>query len=161
KSGDRRQTLFSTQSLANMLQRFGVVVPPGEVRVENVAAVLVTADVGPYAQQGSRVDVTVSSIGDARSLQGGTLLPTPLRGPAGAVLARGEGPASSGGFGAAGGENSVSVNHLTVGRVPRGGMVQVARQTAIEPTDTLRLALHEPDFTSASHVAAAINSELR
>ena len=161
KSGDRRQTLFSTQSLANMLQRFGVVVPPGDVKVENIAAVLVTADIGPYAQLGSRIDVTVSSIGDARSLQGGTLLPTPLRGPDGAVLALGQGPLSIGGFGAAGGENSVSVNHLTVGRVPRGGMVQIARASGFEPTDTLRFALHEPDFTSASHIAAAINSEMR
>lgn len=161
KTGDRRQTLFSTQSLANMLQRFGVTVPPGEVKVENVAAVLVTADVGPYSQMGSRVDVTVSSIGDARSLQGGTLLPTPLRAPDGSVLALGQGPLSIGGFGAAGGENSVSVNHLTVGRVPRGGTVQVARDTVISPAETLRLTLHEPDFTSASHIADAINLELR
>ncbi len=161
KTGDRRQTVFSTQSLANMLERFGVMVPPGDVKVENVAAVLVTADIGPYSQQGSRLDVTVSSIGDARSLQGGTLLPTPLRGPDGAVMALGQGPLSIGGFGASGGENSVSVNHLTVGRVPRGATVQVARQTAIEPMETLRLTLHEPDFTSASHIASAINNELR
>ncbi len=161
KTGDKRQTMFSTQSLTNMLQRFGVTVPPAEVRVENIAAVLVTADIGPYSQQGSRVDVTVSSIGDARSLQGGTLLPTPLRAPDGAVLALSQGPLSIGGFGAAGGENSVSVNHLTVGRVPRGATVQVARDTGIAPAERLRLTLHEPDFTSATHIAEAINHELR
>ncbi len=161
KTGDRRQAMFSTQSLVNMLQRFGVVVPPLEVRVENVAAVMVSGEIGAYSQQGSRVDITVSSIGDARSLQGGTLLPTPLHAPDGTVIALGQGPLSIGGFGAAGGENSVSVNHLTVGRVPRGATVQIARQTAIEPTDLLRLTLHEPDFTSASHIAAAINQELR
>ena len=83
KTGDRRQTIFSAQTLANMLERFGVAVSPGEIKVENVAAVLVTAQLGPYAQSGARLDVTASSIGDARSLQGGTLMPTPLRGPDG------------------------------------------------------------------------------
>jgi flagellar basal body P-ring protein FlgI len=80
KTGDKRQTIFSAQTLANMLERFGVAVAPGGIKIENVAAVLVTAEVGPYAQTGSRIDVTASSIGDAKSLQGGTLLPTALRG---------------------------------------------------------------------------------
>jgi flagellar P-ring protein precursor FlgI len=87
KTGDRRQTIFSAQTLANMLERFGIAVAPGEMKIENVAAVLVTAQMSPYAQTGMRVDVTASSIGDARSLQGGTLMPTPLRGPDGAVVA--------------------------------------------------------------------------
>jgi flagellar P-ring protein precursor FlgI len=81
KTGDRRQTIFSTQSLANMLSRFGVTVPPDEIKVENIAAVLVTAELSPYQRLGARLDATASSIGDARSLQGGTLLPTTLRGP--------------------------------------------------------------------------------
>src|SRR5437660_789611 len=81
KTGDKQQTIFSTQTLVNMLQRFGVAVPPGGVIVANVAAVLVTADLPAYARPGARVDVTASSIGDARSLQGGTLLATPLQGP--------------------------------------------------------------------------------
>src|SRR6188508_2520974 len=83
KTGDKRQTIFSTQSLANMLSRFGVVVPADQVKVENIAAVVVTAELSPYQRIGARIDVTASSIGDARSLQGGTLLPTALRGPTG------------------------------------------------------------------------------
>lgn len=160
KTGDRRQTIFSTQTLANMLQRFGIAVAPGEMKVENVAAVLVTAELGPYAQQGSRLDITASSIGDARSLQGGTLLPTPLRGPDGAIVAMAQGPVSIGGFGAAGGANSVMVNHLTVGRVPRGALVQVARQTSLPPAESIQLTLFEPDFISAERIAATINKEL-
>jgi flagellar P-ring protein precursor FlgI len=160
KTGDRRQTIFSAQTLANMLERFGVAVAPGGIKIENVAAVMVTSEIGPYAQSGTRLDVTASSIGDARSLQGGTLLPTPLRGPDGSIVALAQGPLSIGGFSAGGGGNSVSVNHLTVGRVPGGGMVQVARQTAMAPADELRLALRDPDFVSAGRIARAINMEL-
>jgi len=160
KTGDRRQTIFSAQTLANMLERFGVAVPPGGIKIENVAAVMVTAEIGPYAQSGTRLDIMASSIGDARSLQGGTLLPTPLRGPDGAIVALGQGPLSIGGFGVGGGGNAIAVNHLTVGRVPGGGLVQVARQTAMAPTDELRLALRDPDFVSAGRIARAINMEL-
>ncbi len=99
KTGDRRQTIFSAQTLANMLERFGVAVPPGGIKIENVAAVMVTAEIGPYAQSGTRLDIMASSIGDARSLQGGTLLPTPLRGPDGSIVALAQGPLSIGGFG--------------------------------------------------------------
>jgi flagellar P-ring protein precursor FlgI len=160
KTGDRRQTVFSAQTLANMLERFGVAVSPGAIKIENVAAVLVTTDIGPYNQAGSRLDVTASSIGDARSLQGGTLLPTPLRGPDGSVVALAQGPLSIGGFGAGAGGTSVTVNHLTVGRVPRGGLVQVGRQSAMPTEGVLRLAVNEPDFISARRIAAAINHEL-
>src|SRR6201988_1060865 len=81
KTGDKRQTIFSTQTLANMLQQFGVSVPAAQMKVENIAAVLVTAELPAYAHNGTRIDVTASSVGDARSLQGGVLLPTALRGP--------------------------------------------------------------------------------
>jgi flagellar P-ring protein precursor FlgI len=160
KTGDRKQTIFSAQTLASMLERFGVAVSPNLMKVENIAAVVVTAEIGPYMQNGGRIDVMASSIGDARSLQGGTLLPTPLRGPDGAVVALAQGPLSIGGFGAGGGGNSVAVNHLTVGRVPRGALVQAAHPVALAGLDTLTLALYEPDFASASRVAAAINTEL-
>src|SRR5690606_21256507 len=113
-----------------------------------------------FAQPGSRLDVTVSSIGDARSLQGGTLLPTPLRRPDGTIAALAQGPLSIGGFGASGGGSSVAVNHLTVGRVPNGGVVQVARSTALGPMDRIVFALRDPDFVSARRVADAINEEL-
>jgi flagellar P-ring protein FlgI len=160
KTGDRRQTIFSSQTLASMLERFGVNVSPEAIKVENIAAVVVTAEIGPYAQTGTRVDVVASSIGDARSLQGGTLLATPLRGPDGAVVALAQGPLSLGGFGAGGAGASVAVNHLTVGRVPRGAMVQLAPRPPAAPVEALQLMLNEPDFASAARVAAAINTEL-
>ena len=160
KTGDRRQTIFSAQTLASMLQRFGVAVDPTDIKVENVAAVIVTAEIGPYMQSGTRIDVVASSIGDARSLQGGTLLATPLRAPDGSVVALAQGPLSLGGFGAGGAGASVSVNHLTVGRIPRGALLQSLPRMPEEPVDALQLVLHEPDFASASHVAAAINTEL-
>jgi flagellar P-ring protein precursor FlgI len=160
KTGDRKQTIFSAQTLASMLERFGVAVSPNAMKVENIAAVVVTAEIGPYMQNGGRIDVVASSIGDARSLQGGTLLPTPLRGPDGAVIALAQGALSIGGFGAGGGGNSVAVNHLTVGRVPRGATVQAFHPATLAGLDTLNLALYEPDFASAARLATAINMEL-
>lgn len=160
KTGDRRQSLVSARTLANLLERFGID-NIGDLRIENVAAVLVTAHLPPYAHAGSRIDVTVSSIGDARSLQGGTLLPTPLRAPDGSVVAFAQGPLSIGGFGAGGGGNTVQVNHLTVGRIPNGALVNVARASSPVPAGaTLRLALHDPDFVTAERVARAVEAEL-
>jgi flagellar P-ring protein FlgI len=161
KTGDKRQTVFSTQTLANMLERFGIAVTPGGIKVENIASVMVMAQLGPYSQAGAKLDVTASSIGDARSLQGGTLMPTPLRGPDGRVIALAQGPLSIGGFGASGGAgNSVQVNHLTVGRVPGGALVQESRPVPAGPTETIHLALHQPDYVSASHIANTLNKEL-
>jgi flagellar P-ring protein precursor FlgI len=160
KTGDRRQTIFSAQTLANMLERFGIAVSPGEIKIENVAAVLVTGQLGPYTPAGAQIDVTVSSIGDARSLQGGTLVPTPLRAPDGQMVALAQGPLSIGGFGGGEGGNTVQVNHLTVGRVPNGGLVQSARISALPAGGALRLGLREPDFVSAGRVARTINMEL-
>ncbi|MCC7416270.1 MAG: flagellar basal body P-ring protein FlgI [Acidobacteria bacterium] len=159
KTGDRRQTIFSAQTLANMLQRFGVAVPADQIKIENVAAVLVTAELPPYAHPGARLDVTASSVGDARSLQGGTLLATPLRGPNGGIYALAQGPLSIGGFGGGTSGNSLQVNHLTVGRVPSGAIVQVGSAASL-PSDALTLVLREPDFTSAAHVARAVDVEL-
>ncbi|MGE3704313.1 MAG: flagellar basal body P-ring protein FlgI [Vicinamibacterales bacterium] len=160
KTGDRRQTIFSAQTLANMLQRFGVAVPADEIKIENVAAVLVTAELPPYARPGVRLDVTASSIGDARSLQGGTLLATPLRGGNGEIYAVAQGPLTLGGFGGGTGGNSVQVNHLTVGRVPSGALVQVGGGAQIGSQETLTLGLREPDFVTAARVAQVINQEL-
>lgn len=160
KTGDKRQTLFSTQSLTNMLARFGLVVPADQVKVENIAAVLVTAEISPYQRIGARIDVIASSIGDARSLQGGTLLPTPLRGPDGEVAALAQGPLSIGGFGGGGGGSSVQVNHLTVGRVPGGAIVQSAPDAQVSTVDTLTFSLREPDFVTAARVAQVINTFL-
>ena len=161
KSGDRRQTVFSAQTLANMLERFGVLVPGEQIKIENVAAVLVTAELPSFSRRGNRLDVTASSIGDARSLQGGTLLPTPLRGTDGTIYVLAQGPLSLGGFGGGKGGNSVQVNHLTVGRVPAGGIIQaeVAAPAPVAPAEIL-LSLGVPDFTNATRVADAINAEL-
>lgn len=160
KTGDRRQTIFSTQTLANMLERFGLSVNAGEVKVENIAAVLVTADLPTYARAGARVDITASSVGDARSLQGGTLLATPLRGPNGQIYALAQGSLSIGGFGGGGGGNAVAVNHLTVGRVPGGGLVQTGSGAKLAATDVLSIVLREPDFVSASRLAKVVNGDL-
>ncbi len=160
KTGDRRQTIFSTQSLANILQQMGLSVRPGEVKVENIAAVLVTATLPVYARPGVRLDVTASSIGDARSLQGGTLLATALRGPNGQIYALAQGPLSIGGFGGGAGGNSVQVNHLTVGRVPNGALVQQGSGVTMPVTEVLPLSLHDPDFATATRVAAVINGDL-
>jgi flagellar P-ring protein precursor FlgI len=157
KSGDKRQTIFSTQSLANMLNRLGVIVPADQLKVENVAAVFVTAELSPYQRQGARLDVIASSIGDARSLQGGTLLPTTLRGPDGEIAAMAQGPLSIGGFGGGSGGTTVQVNHLTVGRIPGGAIVQSNATVAAPATDMLTFAINAPDFLTASRVAQAIN----
>jgi flagellar P-ring protein precursor FlgI len=160
KTGDRRQTIFSAQTLANMLEQFGVDVPAGQIKVENVAAVLVTTEVPAFARAGARLDVTVASVGDARSLQGGVLLPTALRGPDGQLRATAQGPLSLGGFGGGSGGNNVQVNHLTAGRVPAGALVHVDLATSLPPAETILLSLNDPDFSTAEHVAASINREL-
>jgi flagellar P-ring protein precursor FlgI len=161
KTGDKRQTIFSAQTLANMLSRFGVTVLADQMKVENVAAVVVTAEMSPYSRVGGRVDVVASSIGDARSLQGGTLLPTPLRGSNGDMVALAQGPLSIGGFGGGSGGNTVMVNHLTVGRVPGGAIIQTQPPAAPLPFNgTLTLTLRDPDFTTASRVAKVINERL-
>jgi flagellar P-ring protein precursor FlgI len=160
KTGDKRQTIFSAQTLANMLQRFGVLVPSGQLRIENVAAVLVTAELPPFAHSGARLDVTASSVGDARSPQGGVLLPTALRGPDGDVVATAQGALSIGGFGGGTGGNNVQVNHLTVGRVPDGAIVHAMVGATLPPSDTIGFTLKDPDFITANQIAQAINREL-
>ena len=160
KTGDKRQTIFSTQTLANMLSRFGLNVPSEVMKVENIAAVLVTAELSPYQRLGARVDVVASSIGDARSLQGGTLLPTSLRGPDGEMVALAQGPLTLGGFGGGSGGTTVQVNHLTVGRIPGGAIVQALGPMPVAAADKLTFAVREPDFITASRVAAVINDHL-
>jgi flagellar P-ring protein precursor FlgI len=160
KTGDRQQTIFSQQSLANLLQRFGVVVPPEQMKVENIAAVLVTAELPPFTPAGGRLDATASSIGDARSLQGGTLLATPLRGPDGSIYATVQGPLSIGGFGGGRGATSVTVNHLTVGRVPEGALVMRPHAEGLAAASSVKLTLRDPDFVTATRLSRSINNEL-
>ena len=158
-TGDSDDALFTIQSLASLLEKMGVTVQPDDIDdVENVAAVMVTTNLPAFASQGSRIDVLVSSIGDAENLQGGTLLFTPLKGADGSVYAVAQGPVSTGGFAVSGNSgDQVQKNFPTVGRVVGGGLVEQEIHTNFNQKDSLTLALHEPDFTTASRVAQAIN----
>jgi flagellar P-ring protein FlgI len=158
KTGDKQQTIFSTQSLANMLQKMGVAVDGAVIKVANTASVMVTATLPPFAQPGTKIDVTAAAIGDATNLQGGLLLMTSLRGVNGQVYAVAQGPVVTGGFVAGRGGNTQTVNHPTVGRVPGGGSIERAAPS-VEPTAHVRLQLRSEDFTTASRVAAIINKQ--
>ncbi len=155
-TGDRRQTVFSAQSLTNMLQRMGVSVSPTAIRVNNTAAVMLTATLPPYSQPGAKIDVTAAAIGDASNLQGGLLVLTPLRGADGSVYAVAQGAVVTGGFLAKGGGTQQSVNHPTVGRVPAGAIIERAAPTPA-PSRTMRLQLRQADFTTAARIAEAVN----
>jgi len=157
-TGDGQKSTFTRQSLTSMLRRVGVTVDAEALKVENIAAVVVTATLPPFARQGSRVDVTVSSIGDCESLRGGVLLMTPLKGADSQVYAVGQGPVSIGGFSFGGrGGGGVQKNHPTTGRVANGGLVEQEIPFDFTAQDRFRYALHEPDFTTAQRTAIAIN----
>ena len=158
-TGDRRQTIFTIQTLANVMQHMGVQISPATVRVNNVAAVFVTAALPPFAHPGTHVDVTISSIGDAKSLEGGMLLLTPLYGADGQIYAAAQGALTLGGYSSGGAGNSKTVNHPTVGRVPAGGVVEQAIQSTLGTQDTLSLLLTDPSYRGAEDIAAAINRE--
>jgi flagellar P-ring protein precursor FlgI len=159
-TGDRSQTYFSTQTLANMLERSGLTIDPEQVRVKNIAAVMVTGSLPPFIHQGSTIDVTVSSIGDAQSIQGGVLIMTPLYAANGQVYVTAQGPVLLGGFRAGGSNTRVQLNHPTVGRIPNGGMVE--RDVTVDFTGKtdLNLVLHRSDFTSVSRAVRSINETL-
>src|SRR5215472_6666970 len=135
-----------------------VPVSPSAIRVTNTAAVMVTATLPPFAQPGSKIDVTAAAIGDSTNLQGGLLLMTSLRGANGEVYAVAQGPVVTGGFVAGRGGNTQTVNHPTVGRVPNGATVEKAAPS-VEPTAHVRLQLRGEDFTTASRIAAVINRQ--
>jgi len=160
-TGDRQQTIFTVQTLANVLQRLGVQIPPATVVVKNIAAVFVTATLPPFATPGTRLDVTVSSAGDARSLEGGMLLLTPLYAADGQVYAAAQGPLVLGGYSAGSGGNSKELNHPTVGRIPGGGLVERDSSVDLEKMNMLTILLSEPNFSTAEQVAGAINRQLR
>jgi len=157
-TGDGNRSVFTKQSIVTMLERMGMTVDANEIRVENVAAVMVTAELPPFARAGNRIDVLVSSIGDASNLQGGTLLLTPLRAVNGVVHAAAQGPVSTGGFQASGGGADVQKNFPTVGRVANGAMIEREIETDFVSEGTFSLSLLEPDFTTASRVAQTINA---
>ena len=157
-TGDRKQTVFSAQSLANLLQQMGVSVPPTALRVNNTAAVMVTATLPPFGQAGVRMDVTAAAIGDATNLQGGLLLLTSLKGVDGQVYGVAQGPVVTGGFVAGRTGNAQVVNHPTVGRVPEGAIIERSAPS-LAPTGRVKLQLRQPDFTTAVRVSEVVNKK--
>lgn len=156
-TGDKRQTYFSAQTLANLLDRMGVQVSPTAMLVRNMAAVIVTATLPPFAQPGGKLDVQVAAVGDASNLQGGLLVLTPLKGADASVYAVAQGAVVTGGFvaGRSSG-NNLTVNHPTAGRIMSGAIVERASPSVIT-TGSLRLQLNRADFSTACHVADTIN----
>jgi flagellar P-ring protein precursor FlgI len=162
-TGDSTSVLFTSKTIQNVLQSFGVSTATGDVRTRNVAAVIVTATLPPFAHSGDNVDVLVSSMGDATTLQGGTLVLTELRGPNNLVYATAQGPISVGGFsvdtGGAGGQNSISKNFTGAGRIPGGAVIardMVTNLTGDQGTG-FNYVLSTPDYDTASRLAGALN----
>jgi flagellar P-ring protein precursor FlgI len=155
-TGDRRQTMFSAQSLTNMLERMGVSVPATAIRVNNTAAVMVTSTLPAFAQPGMRLDTTVAAIGDCSNLQGGILVMTSLRGADGQVYAVAQGPVVTGGFATGRGGTNQTVNHPTVGRSPEGAIVERAAPS-VAPRGVVRLQLRHSDFTTSARIVEAVN----
>ena len=157
-TGDVGRAALTVQTVSSMLSRFSIKIDERLLQPRNVAAVMVTAELPAFAQSGQRVDVTVSSLGNARSLTGGTLLMTPLMGADGRVYALGQGPISTGGYQVNGaGANSLVKNHLNAGRVPNGAMIERSTNVKLEGKSEIRLVLHEPDFSTAVRVATSIS----
>ena len=161
-TGDKQQTIFSVQTLGNMLQRMGVSIQGqiSTIQVRNIAAVFVTATLPPFARPGMKLDVTVSSIGDAKSLAGGTLLLTPLRAADGSTYAAAQGPLVIGGYSAGNATNAKVVNHPTVGRIPEGALVERDASLDLTQVKLLSILLRDPDFQTAEETASTINHEL-
>ncbi|MGD0938447.1 MAG: flagellar basal body P-ring protein FlgI [Terracidiphilus sp.] len=159
RTGDTQQTFFTVQTLANSMLRMGVQISPGVVVVKNVAAVFVTATLPPFARPGMKLDVTVSSVGDAKSIQGGVLLLTALRAANGEVYAEAQGPLVVGGYSEGASGNSKSVNHPTVGRIAEGATVERDAAVDLSRFKTVSLLLQNPDFTASRDIADVINKE--
>jgi flagellar P-ring protein precursor FlgI len=158
--GDKNP-IYTLRSFANLLQRFGVQVPAQSLVAKNVAVVMITADIKAFSKNGQKIDVTVSAMGDARTLQGGVLVQTPLYGADGQIYAVAQGPLAVGGF--IGGNNSASVqkNHPTVATIAGGALVEREIATRIVENQEVELLLRDPDFTSAARLAAAINDRFK
>lgn len=155
--GDKNP-VYTIQSIANMLQRFGVTVPAAALSSKNVAAVMITADIPAFVKNGTRLDVTVSTLGDAKTLQGGVLLQSPLLGADGQVYAVAQGALAVGGFIGGNSGGSVQKNHPTVAQIAGGALVEQEIPTQIVRNNYVELLLREPDFTSAARLAEAVNN---
>jgi len=165
KTGDSAvNVFFSIQAIASMLKKLGVTIPSdriGQLQFKNIATVIVTADLPAFAKHGDSIDVTVSSLGDAKSLQGGTLLMTPLKGTDNNTYAVAQGPISIGGFSVQGAARGVQKNHLTVGRISNGGLVEKEIKSNFNIKNEIILALKKTDFTTASRITKAINNDMK
>jgi len=159
-TGDSQQVAFTLQSVSAMLAKFGITVPQSSLRLKNVAAVMVTANLPAFIHSGDTIDVNVSSLGDAQSLMGGTLIQTPLQAANGQVYAAAQGEVSVGGFaaGGGGGGGSVSENLVTAGRIPSGAIVEQDVPTTLAGNGNIAITLNEADYTTAVRVANAINA---
>lgn len=153
-SGDKSGAAFTMQSLSNIIKRMGVNVPVGSLKVKNVAAVIITAKLPPFARIGTGIDIIVSSVGDAKSLSGGTLLLAPLKGVDGKVYALAQGPIVLGGAGAGGAVK----NHLLVARIAGGATIEREISMSLKNKKSILMSLYNPDFTTVSRVAGIINS---
>lgn len=159
-TGDSSNTEFMQKSLGEAFARMGISADPKKFKVKNVASVMVTSDLPPFSRQGSKIDVLVSSVGDAKSLQGGTLLMTPLKAANQEIYAVAQGPISIGGFVVASNDTSIQQNHPTVGRVSNGASVEKEVEFELADMSKLEIALHNPDFTTALRMSDRINELL-
>ena len=159
-SGDKKGTVFTSQAVSNLLERLGVGIDPKDLKLANVAAVLVTAELPPFSRPGSKLDVTLSSVGDASTLQGGVLLMTPLRGADSKVYAVAQGPVSVGGFVVEGGGDTAQKNHPTVGVISKGALVEKAIPFDLFANGQVRIVLRDPDFVTATRVQQSVNGFL-
>lgn len=161
-SGDTDKARFTVQSVVSMLSRMGIRIEARGLKLKNVAAVVVTAELPAYSRTGTKIDVTVNSVGDAKSLVGGTLLAAPLKGHDGKIYVVAQGPLTVGGYSVSdeGGGNRTMKNHPTVARVPDGGIVERELDYTLARDGLLALQLREPDFTTAARLAKTINMNL-
>lgn len=159
RTGDKGRATM--QSIANMLARMGLTVNPRDIKAKNTATVMVTATLPPFPRAGNRVDALVSAMADAKDIQGGTLLMTPLKGPDGKVYGLAQGPVSIGGFSAGTGGTGVQKNHPTVGRIPNGVIIEREIPMSLNSLTEVKIILHNPDFTVASNMMREINRALK
>jgi flagellar P-ring protein precursor FlgI len=164
-TGDQTtQMPYTKQALANYLEQMGIALPAtgnaAQLQLKNVAAVIITAELPAFAQPGQAIDINVSSMGNAKSLKGGTLVATPLRGADGEIYALAQGNVVVGGAGAAAGGSKVQVNHLNAGRVPQGAQVERAVPTPVNQGNTITLGLNQTDFQTADKMVRAINQRM-
>lgn len=157
-TGDSTKSDFTINSVVNMMRNFGIDVNINDIKPKNVAAVIVTAKLPAFSKPGDNIDVNVASMGDAKSIQGGVLLQTPLMAGNGDVYAVAQGPVSIGGYVASGGGSGTQKNHPTAGLVPNGAIVERGTATSLADDGFLRLSLNKPDFTTASRIASRINA---